>query len=405
MTEPTAQTAPQPLLTQDMVQDMAQGLKAGVSGRDGWLQHFAAFQDFIKTHQLEIYLSALIVLAVALAVSMLVRTVGRRIIRLTDKRQSLLLKVLPAALTPPVQWLVWLTTVEVLLYVLKPVRQLLPAPETSLAFGLAYIGIITLALLRINRRYFRTKRDLVLRGTLAGVDLGTLDLLTKILVVCIMVLALLLALPLFGISIGGLLAIGGVGGAIAGFAVKDTLANVFGAISINIDQPFRVGDWVKLPDHNIEGIVEEVGWGQTTIRKFDKRPVYVPNAVLTNAIIENPGRMTHRRILEKIGLRYDDFKVLPQLQEALLQALRANADLAQDQLLTVRFLGYGAYTLDLEITAYTHKTAWLEFLAVHQGVLLTIGRLVAEHGAELAFPTQTVINHDTARAGESKAAC
>lgn len=354
------------------------------------IEAFAAFQDFIRANELEGLLRAGIIITLTLAVSVAVRALLRRIRRRTDNSRMIFLRVLPQAVALPLQAIIWLGAAEVIFRSFKDVRDVIALDEVDTILAIGYLAIVTLGLMSLNQRYFRAQRDAYIRGDLVGLDLGNADLLRKVLVVLIFAGAVLVALPIFGVSIGGLLAVGGIGGAIAGFAVKDTLANVLGSIMINIDRPFRVGDWVRLPSHDIEGVVEEIGWGQTTIRKFDKRPVYVPNSMIGNVLIENPGRMTHRRIREQVAIRYSDFDKLPAVIESIQAYVRGHPDLDQKQTPVVRFVSYGAYSLDIEVTAYTTKTAWLDFLAVHQGVLVEIGKIIARHGAQIAVPTQVL---------------
>ena len=83
-----------------------------------------------------------------------------------------------------------------------------------------------------------------------------------------------------------------------GFAAKDVLANFFGTLMLLVDKPFVVGDWIRSPDREIEGTVEDVGWRTTRIRTFDRRPLYVPNANFASLTVENPQRMENRRIYE-----------------------------------------------------------------------------------------------------------
>ena len=63
-----------------------------------------------------------------------------------------------------------------------------------------------------------------------------------------------------------------MGGLIVGMAAKDLLSNLFGALMVYMDKPFKVGDWIRSPDKSIEGTVEDIGWRVTRIRTFDKRP-------------------------------------------------------------------------------------------------------------------------------------
>ena len=137
-------------------------------------------------------------------------------------------------------------------------------------------------------------------------DRATLDAAVKLLRLSVVITAFLVALQTLGFSISGVLAFGGIGGIAVGFAAKDLLANFFGGLMIHLDRPFAIGDWVRSPDRAIEGTVERIGWRQTLIRKFDTRPLYVPNSAFANITVENPSRMSNRRIYETIGIRYED---------------------------------------------------------------------------------------------------
>ncbi|MBO6851922.1 MAG: mechanosensitive ion channel family protein, partial [Marinobacter sp.] len=139
-------------------------------------------------------------------------------------------------------------------------------------------------------------------------DYTTVNAVSKLSRAVVIITAVLIAMQSLGYSISGVLAFGGVGGIAVGFAAKDLLANFFGGFIIHLDRPFKVGDWVRSPDRNIEGTVEHIGWRLTTVRTFDKRPLYVPNAAFTTIAVENPSRMSHRRISETIGIRYADVR-------------------------------------------------------------------------------------------------
>ena len=134
--------------------------------------------------------------------------------------------------------------------------------------------------------------------------------------------ALLIAMQLLGYSVSGLLAFGGIGGIAVGFAAKDLLANFFGGLMIYLDRPFSVGDWIRSPDKEIEGTVEDVGWRLTRIRTFDKRPLYIPNSVFASISVENPSRMTNRRIYETVGIRYCDMDSMNNIVQQVTQMLK-----------------------------------------------------------------------------------
>jgi MscS family membrane protein len=221
-------------------------------------------------------------------------------------------------------------------------------------------------------------------------DLTTVDALGKLARIVTVVMAVLIAAQTLGFRISGLLTLGGVGGLAVGFAAKDLLANFFGGLTIYLDRPFGVGEWIRSPDKSIEGTVEYISWRHTRIRAFNKNPIYVPNSVFTTIVVENPSRMSHRRIKETIGLRYDDFAVVGPVTADVKAMLQQHPGIDSTQTLIVNFTEFGASSLDILIYTFTKTTAWIEYQEVKQDVLLKIGKIIEHHGAEIAFPTQTL---------------
>jgi MscS family membrane protein len=222
------------------------------------------------------------------------------------------------------------------------------------------------------------------------IDVTTVDAIGKLLRISVLITAVLVGMQSLGFSISGLLAFGGIGGLAVSFAAKDMLANFFGGLMIYLDRPFAVGDWVRSPDREIEGTVEEIGWRLTRIRTFNKRPLYVPNGVFTQIAVENPSRMTNRQISETIGVRYDDFAHVGAIVNDIKEMLRNHPEIDQDQTLIVNFLQYGPSSLDLMVYTFTKTTVWVTYHEIKQDVLLKIGEIIEGYGAEIAFPTQTL---------------
>jgi MscS family membrane protein len=221
-------------------------------------------------------------------------------------------------------------------------------------------------------------------------DATTAAAVGKLLRASVIITAVLMAMQTLGFSISGVLAFGGVGGIAIGFAARDLLANFFGAIMVFLDRPFSVGDWIRSPDKSIEGTVEEIGWRLTRIRTFDARPLYVPNATFTSISVENPSRMTNRRIKETIGVRYDDVGVLEDILRDVKEMLKNHEAIDQGKTLMVNFNEFGASSLDFFIYTFTRTTVWAEYHEIKQDVLLKIAAIIEGHGAEIAFPTRTL---------------
>lgn len=221
-------------------------------------------------------------------------------------------------------------------------------------------------------------------------DRTTLDAIAKLLRISVIITATLVVLQTLGFSITGVLAFGGIGGIAVGFAAKDLLANFFGGLMIYLDRPFAVGEWIRSPDQEIEGTVEEIGWRLTRIRTFDRRPLYVPNSVFTHISVENPSRMTNRRIREILGVRYDDAGKVRDIVADIKDMIVNHPEIDTDRVIIVNFDTFAPSSLDILIYCFTKTRDWVEFHGIKQDVLLKIIDIVQQHGAECAFPTSTL---------------
>lgn len=231
------------------------------------------------------------------------------------------------------------------------------------------------------------------QAALTNTDTGRLDKtaitgVAKVLRLLLVVILTIVGFDLMGLDPRGLIALGSVSGAALAFASKDLVSNWFGGIMLYLDKPFKVGDWIRSPDREIEGTVEYIGWRITKIKTFDKRPLYVPNAVFNNIAVQNPSRMTHRRIKETIGVRYDDVKQVNSLALSIESYLKACQLIAQDQIIIVNLNTFGASSVDLLVYCMTVTTDWKTFHIHKQTVLLDIANLVEQHNCEFAYPTQ-----------------
>ncbi len=223
-----------------------------------------------------------------------------------------------------------------------------------------------------------------------SMDATTVMAMGKLLRLSVLITAALVMLQTLGYSISGILAFGGIGGIAVGFAAKDLLANFFGGLMIYLDRPFAVGDWVRSPDREIEGTVEDIGWRLTRIRTFDKRPLYIPNATFASITVENPSRMLNRRIYETIGLRYQDVDQVEAIVDGVKEMLRNHPEIDTQQTLIVNFNAYGPSSLDFFVYTFTKTTDWVRFHEIKQDILLKILGVISEHGADVAFPTSTL---------------
>lgn len=296
--------------------------------------------------------------------------------------------VLVESIVRPAQWMVWLVGLsfaaelaavqtETPLFAALPVLRRIATVVIFTWFAVSFIGHLEKAL--INPA-----------ASGKPMDVTTATALGKLMRMSVIITSGLVMLQSLGYSISGVLAFGGIGGIAVGFAAKDLLANFFGGLMIYLDRPFAVGEWIRSPDKEIEGTVEDIGWRLTRIRTFDKRPLYVPNATFTQVSVENPSRMSHRRIFETVGIRYDDANAMSAIIADVRQMIDQHPELATDQTVIVNFNKFAASSLDFFVYCFTKTTNWVEFHRVKQDVLLKVIEIIQAHGAQCAFPTSTL---------------
>jgi len=331
-----------------------------------------------------------IVLATVL-INFLLRRILNRLQLNAEKTVNLWDDAVVAATKKPLLLFVWVIGISVAAEILEAVTETSGEifEYTGLARRIAVIGLLMMFLVRLISNI---EHNLINKNALKDVnaDEVTVKVMGRLLRIAVLITGTLVALQTLGISISGVLAFGGIGGIAVGFAAKDLLANFFGGLMVYLDRPFSIGDWVRSPDREIEGTVEDIGWRLTKIRTFDKRPLYIPNSLFTTITLENPSRMTNRRIYETIGLRYCDADKMRAIIDAVKSMLLEHDEIDTNQTLIVNFNAMAASSLEFFVYTFTKTTNWVHFHSVKQDVLLKIIDIIHAHGADIAFPTRTL---------------
>ena len=253
-----------------------------------------------------------------------------------------------------------------------------------------YIDIIPIIILAWGILRLISSIEKVMLEREAKVDKDSIRLFTRLIKISFVFVFVLGFAQYFGYSVSSILTLGGVGGIVVGFAAKDMLANVFGGLMIQMDKPFSTGDWIRTTDKSIEGVVEKIGWRMTRLRTFNKNPVYVPNGIFATIPIETPSRMTNRQIHAIIGIRYDDIAQMQSIIEKVEKLLADHEHIDHEEPCRVYFDLFNASSLDFVIWAFSSVTDSSEFKKIKGKLLLDVADIIAEHGAEIAYPTQTL---------------
>ncbi len=206
--------------------------------------------------------------------------------------------------------------------------------------------------------------------------------------VAVLVFGSLIALSELGVSVASLIAGLGIGGLVFALAAQKTVENVFGAVSIGIDQPMREGDFVHIYD--FVGTVEKIGLRSSRIRTLDRTLVTVPNGDLSNQRVESYTARDRIRLSTTIGLEYATSAAqMREVLAALEAVLRAHPKIWPDTVV-VRFSEFAASSLDITVMAWFQTTDYGEFQAIRQDILLSFMDAIERAGTSIAFPTRTV---------------
>lgn len=199
-------------------------------------------------------------------------------------------------------------------------------------------------------------------------------------------------LEIWGIQVGAIIAGLGLFGVAVALGAQDLFKNLIAGLFVIGERRFHPGDWI-LVQGIVEGTVEEIGFRTTTVRRFDKAPVYVPNAQLSDNAVTNFSRMTYRRIKWVIGLEYGSTgEQLAQIRAAIEEYVTNNKDFVQPSETSsfVRIDRFSDSSIDILLYCFTRTTDWIEWLAIKEQLLLRIKEIVEEAGTGFAFPSRTL---------------
>ena len=223
-----------------------------------------------------------------------------------------------------------------------------------------------------------------------GLEQGLLPMLRKVTKIAVFAMAVIAVLTDLGYPVGSLLAGLGIGGLALALAAQKTVENLFGSVAINVDQPFRVGDFVRL-ESGETGTVEAIGLRSTRVRTLDRTVVTVPNGKLADQRVESFAVRDRCRLACKLPLVYGT--TADQVRAVLSGAL---AVLQRQPRLwpegaSVRVTALAESSIDVEVLAWFGTADWNEFMVLREEVLLGLLESVERAGTSLAYPTRTVL--------------
>lgn len=220
------------------------------------------------------------------------------------------------------------------------------------------------------------------------IDKILIPFFSKLIRILVIALAFVVIASRWGYDVNGFIAGMGLGGLAFALAAKDLLANIFSGIVIITDKPFSIGDWIKTND--VEGVVQDINFRSTKIKRFDEAFVTVPNSSLINAPITNFTKRTMRRINFNLGVRYDTSSEKLRKCIERIETLLVEHPQVDKQIIFVKFDSFGDSALNIFLYFFTKTIVWEEYLNIKQDINFRIMEILGDEGVEIAYPSTSV---------------
>lgn len=211
----------------------------------------------------------------------------------------------------------------------------------------------------------------------------------KIIKTVLIILGVLIVLQNLGINVASLLAGLGIGGIAIALAGQESVANLFGSITILLDKPFRLGDHIKVMD--VEGNIIEIGFRSTKIRTLTNSVVTIPNSTIAKEKVENLSFREKRRFRHTINLAYETpIEKIKSFVEEIRYSLKSNPKVDQDGY-TVHVILLGSYSIDIQVTYFIKSSDAAIENDIQQDFLLQTLEISSKLNIEIAYPTQKIL--------------
>ncbi len=210
--------------------------------------------------------------------------------------------------------------------------------------------------------------------------------------IIIIVLGIVAVLELWGIKVGPVIAGLGLFGVAVALGAQDLFKNLISGIMILMEKRFTIGD-VILVSNEVEGVVEQIGFRSTLVRRFDSTPVMIPNYKFAEQSVTNYSRRHHRRIRWLIGLEYKtSINQLKKIRDAITQLIKDKNDFAKNENsgFFVRIDSFSDSSIDMLVQVFTVTNDWSEFLKIKEELAVSIIEIVETNNAGFAFPSQSL---------------
>ncbi len=345
--------------------------------------------EFIKNMTVENIIDIWIAIAIVIAFRMLSGTLAYIVIKMFNFKEKDRKKIKNNAFYDPLRVFFWLLGIYLAIIFLREpfnISQEIMNTITKI-FKIVVIIVTAIGL----AKSITTKSSFILKmqeKSERDVDKHTVKILIKAIRVIIYVVAAFLVVTELGYNLNGLIAGLGIGGLVVTLAAQDTLKNLIGGITLILDKPFKIGDYIII--NNIEGTVEDIGFRTTKVRTIDNSMLYVPNSVMVVSAVINCSQKLKNRYRKIISLDKESKKERIESSKAQILEMLQTHEMVQEDEIIIKFSEISPKGIDLLIDCFVKTTDLHEFLDIKEDINYKIMQIFESEGVKLADSFQNV---------------
>lgn len=346
-------------------------------------------EQIINNLNIEVGIQILIAIGVILVFRILSSIISGIIIRILRPKNKEKINVKKNTFYLPLRTVFTFIGIYLALHIIKNATTISPEIQSILDKGIKILMILFVAkafgdgLDEKNKVFTKIKTK-----SNKEIDKATMNIILRVIKIAIYIVAGFMVISELGYNISGFITGLGISGVVITLAAQDTARSLIGGISIFLDRPFKVGDYIKVDQY--EGTVEDIKFRTTSIRTLENSVLHIPNSEMSVAAIINYGEIEKRRYYAKLALEFDTkLEKVHNVKNKIWEMLQKRDDIEKDSIM-INFQEISDHGMELIVIAYINRTNYSEYLDIKEQINYEIMATLASENVELAYNTQTI---------------
>ena len=346
-------------------------------------------EQIINNLNIEVGIQILIAIGVILVFRILSSIISGIIIRILRSKNKEKINVKKNPFYLPIRTVFTFIGIYLALHIIKNATTISPEIQSILDKGIKILMILFVAkafgdgLDEKNKVFTKIKTK-----SNKEIDKATMNIILRVIKIAIYIVAGFMVISELGYNISGFITGLGISGVVITLAAQDTARSLIGGISIFLDRPFKVGDYIKVDQY--EGTVEDIKFRTTSIRTLENSVLHIPNSEMSVAAIINYGEIEKRRYYAKLALEFDTkLEKVHNVKNKIWEMLQKRDDIEKDSIM-INFQEISDHGMELIVIAYINRTNYSEYLDIKEQINYEIMATLASENVELAYNTQTI---------------